>query len=66
MNEPSTLAERIQIAHDKMSLNERRVIMVKAKILKQDGYLDERFFSEKTIAKDKKRSNVSPVDMSYA
>lgn len=53
------LIKKVQASSKKRTLNEKKAILVKAKILNDDGYYDARFFTPETVAKSKIASMAS-------
>jgi len=47
------LIKKVQESSKRRTLDEKKEILVKAKILNNDGYYDERFFTPETVAKSK-------------
>ncbi len=53
------LIKKVQASSEKRTIDEKKAILVKAKILNNDGYYDARFFTPETVAKSKTASMAS-------
>jgi len=47
------LIKKVKESSNKRTLNEKKDILIKAKILNNDGYYDSRFFTSETVEKSK-------------